>query len=76
MLITTGDLYTGCLHGISEVEVDENLEKTEIVNWELLGDNAPFIGGQVSRDVRVSLTFRDVNKVRKLGKALGALARK
>lgn len=69
-------MYTGCLHDISEVEVDENLGGAEIVNWGLLGDQAPFIGGRAARDVRVSLTFRDVCKVRSLGKAFGALGRK
>lgn len=76
MLITSGDLYTECLHGISEVDVDENLGREGIVNWSLLGDRTPFIGGRAARDTRVSLTFRDVKKVQKLGKAFGGLTRR
>jgi len=76
LLITTGELYTECLHGISEVEVDENLGKGEIVNWDLLGDKVPFIEGRAVRETRVSLTFRDVNRVQKLGKAFGGLGRR
>lgn len=76
LLITTGELYGECLHGISEVQVDENLNEEVIVNWGLLGDRAPFIEGRAVRETRVSLTFRDVNKVQKLGKAFGGLIRK
>ena len=73
LLITTGELYTGCLHGISEVKVDEDLDEKAIANWNLLGDRTPFAGGQAARETRVSLTFRDVLRVKKLGKAFGGL---
>ena len=73
LLITTGELYTGCLHGISEVKVDEDLGEKAIANWNLLGDRTPFARGQAARETRVSLTFRDVLRVKKLGKAFGGL---
>lgn len=75
ILLTTGELYTGDLHGISEVKVDEDLGEDSIANWHLLGDRTPFAGGQASRGPRVSLTFRDVIRVKKLGKAFGGLKR-
>ncbi|KAL9066114.1 MAG: hypothetical protein Q9161_007772 [Pseudevernia consocians] len=75
LLITTGELYTDCLHGISEVKTDEDLDEKTIVNWGLLGDRKPFAGGQAAREPRVSLTFRDVIRVKKLGKAFGGLRR-
>ena len=73
LLITTGKLYTDCLHGISEVMIDENLGGDTIANWHLLGDRTPFAGGQAARERRISLTFRDVIRVKKLGKAFGGL---
>ena len=75
LLITTGNLYTDCLHGISEATFDESLNENDIVNWGLLGDKTPFAGGQAAREPRVSLTFRDVIRVKKLGKAFGGLKR-
>ena len=75
LLITTGELYTDCLHGISEVKIDEVLGESSIANWNLLGDRTPFAGGQAAREPRVSLTFRDVIRVKKLGKAFGILNR-
>lgn len=75
LLITTEELYTDCLHGISEVELDEDLGENSIANWNLLGDRTPFAGGQAARESRVSLTFRDVIRVKKLGKAFGGLKR-
>ena len=75
LLITTGELYTGCLHGIREVEMDEDLGENNIANWNMLGDKTPFAGGQTVREPRVSLTFRDVIRVKKLGKAFGGLKR-
>ena len=75
MLITTGELYTECLHGIDGVKVDEDVRNEKIVNWDLLGEKEPFRGGSAERETRISLTFRDVKKVQKLGKAFGALGR-
>lgn len=76
LLITTGELYTEMLHGISEVEFDEGLSSEGIVNWDLLGNKQPFAEGRAAREKRISLTFRDVVKVKKLGKAFGGLGRK
>ena len=76
LLITTGDLYTDCLHGIDGVKVDEDIGSEKIINWDLLGDKAPFTDGSAERETRISLTFRDVKKVQKLGKAFGALGRR
>jgi alkylated DNA repair protein alkB homolog 6 len=69
LLITTGGMYSSTLHGISEIEVDKNLTPESIVNWHLLGDTAPFASGSATRTTRVSLTYRDVIKVTKLGNA-------
>ena len=76
LLITTGSLYTDFLHGISEVEFDEKLERGSIINWDLLGDQATYAEGWVIREKRVSLTFRDVKKVQNLGKAFAGLERR
>lgn len=75
LLITSGELYTDCLHGIREVKIDEDLGENKIANWNLLGDRTPFAGGQAVREPRVSLTFRDVIRVKKLGKAFEGLRR-
>ena len=76
LLITTGELYTECRHGIDEVKVDEDLRSDKIVNWDLLGNKELFAEGSAARETRISLTFRDVKKVQKLGKAFGALGRR
>ena len=65
-----------CLHGIDEVKADQDLRSDSIVNWNLLGDKEPFVEGIAARETRISLTFRDVKKVQKLGKAFGALGRR
>ena len=75
LLITNGELYTDYLHGINEVNIDEKLDGNYIANWSLLGDRTPFAGAQAVRETRVSLTFRDVIRVKKLGKAFGGLKR-
>ena len=76
LLITTGELYTDCLHGIGQIEIDEDLGAEGIANWQLLGDQGAFSGRQVVRETRVSLTFRDVKKAQKLVNAFGALGRR
>ena len=76
LLITTGELYTECLHGIDEVKVDQNLRSDMIINWDLLGNKGPYTEGSAARETRMSLTFRDVKKVQQLGKAFGALGRR
>jgi alkylated DNA repair protein alkB homolog 6 len=65
LLITTGDIYTEYLHSISETCVDENLGESTVVNWPLL-QNPESWHGTVPREIRTSLTFRDVIKVVKL----------
>ncbi|CAD0113851.1 unnamed protein product [Aureobasidium uvarum] len=69
LLITCGSAYTDTLHGISEAEVDEDLGPDAVANWTLLGDNKVFVdnGGQNVRTTRISLTYRDVLKVSKVG---------
>ena len=76
LLITTGELYTECLHGIDGVKVDEDVTSETITNWDLLGDKEPFRVGSAERETRTSLTFRDVKKVQKLGNAFGTLGRR
>lgn len=65
LLITTGAAYTECLHGIAPVAVDEALGPDTVANWALLGDAAGVVeaGGRNVREVRTSLTYRDVLRV-------------
>ena len=70
LLITTGDMYKATLHGISELTVDEDLSHKSIVNWDQLGDTSPFDSGRAERRTRISLTYRDVLKVARVGGAL------
>jgi alkylated DNA repair protein alkB family protein 6 len=74
LLVTTGGAYTSLLHGISEIEVDEDLREETVVNWSLLGDKMQFKDGVNKRDTRISLTYRDVLKVSKVG--IGILGRR
>jgi alkylated DNA repair protein alkB family protein 6 len=67
LLITTGELYTDYLHGIAEITEDENLGPTTISNWELLRSTDDISNGILKRQTRISLTYRDVIKVSKLG---------
>ena len=69
LLVTTGEVYERCMHGIEGVEVDGDLR--EVCNWDLLGDKGEFEGGERKRETRVSLTFRDVIRVKKLGLGFG-----
>lgn len=79
LLVTSGSMYTDTLHGIEGVAVDEELGKREIANWEVLGDKERYgalEGGRLERDVRVSLTYRDVVKVAKVGGAMRFLGKR
>lgn len=76
LLITTGNMYRDTLHGISEVERDKNLGPDTIVNWQMLGDTNSFEDGSANRETRVSLTYRDVIKVAKIGGALKFMSKK
>lgn len=64
LLITTGEMYYGWLHGIAELEIDENLE--QVVNWGLVDRKSDFAEARSARGTRISLTFRDVLKVKTL----------
>jgi alkylated DNA repair protein alkB family protein 6 len=78
LLITTGDAYGVLLHGISDIEVDENLDASTVANWNLLADRQKFVqaGGRNERDTRISLTYRDVLKVSSAAsKVFGGLRR-
>jgi len=74
LLVSTKDMYRGVLHGISEREVDEDLVVDTVANWGLLGDNEAFEGGRSERGVRISLTYRDVLRVAKIGGSLKFLS--
>jgi alkylated DNA repair protein alkB homolog 6 len=67
LLITMGECYTDTLHGIAEVQIDEDLSETTIANWHFLGDKKQFREGRSIRAPRVSLTYRDVRKVVQMG---------
>ncbi|KAF3319064.1 hypothetical protein TWF173_003520 [Orbilia oligospora] len=76
LLITTDDMYTEHLHGIEAVKVDEGLTDQTVANWELLSEETRRRivegGGKVEREeVRISLTYRDVLKVKDAGKLFG-----
>ncbi|QDS74018.1 hypothetical protein FKW77_008938 [Venturia effusa] len=78
LLVTTGEAYVALLHGIEPVERDEGLSKETVVNWELLPDDTKArveeAGGVNERSTRISLTYRDVLKVSKIG--LGIMGRR
>lgn len=58
-------MYTTHLHGIAQTIADKNLGPETIANWDLLGDKTHFAAGSYEREVRTSLTYRDVLKVSK-----------
>jgi len=70
LLITTSQMYRGTVHGIAEVEEDQDLGSQTIANWNLLADKSVFESGTAKRATRLSLTYRDVLKVAKLGGAM------
>jgi alkylated DNA repair protein alkB family protein 6 len=75
LLITTDELYRDFLHGIDEVEKDENLGEHTVANWSLLRCPSAIASGCNVREMRYSLTFRDVLKISKLSK-LGAFLKR
>ncbi|EED20109.1 conserved hypothetical protein [Talaromyces stipitatus ATCC 10500] len=75
LLITTGSLYTQYLHGIAETLRDDKLTPESICNWDLLGDPQNYATGTYERKTRISLTYRDVLKVAKLGNSIKFLNR-
>jgi len=74
LLVTTGRAYAETLHGIDHVKQDEGVRPTStadgdgVVNWGLLGEREIWekAGGSRVRETRVSLTYRDVLKVKSL----------
>lgn len=73
LLVTTGSAYTETLHGIAEVREDVDLNEATVANWGLLGAGRESVlesGGKNERTARISLTFRDVLKVSKLGSTI------
>jgi len=73
LLITTKGMYTDFLHGIAERDRDENLNAEAVSNWDLLGEKERYECGSYKRQTRVSLTYRDVLKVAKLGNSIRLL---
>lgn len=76
LLITSEPMYTKTLHGIANISVDESLGENSITNWHALSDRTPYEGGKCERQTRISLTYRDVLKVTRLGGALRFLGNK
>ncbi|KAH7360805.1 hypothetical protein BKA65DRAFT_547514 [Rhexocercosporidium sp. MPI-PUGE-AT-0058] len=76
LLITTGQLYTDFLHGIADISEDVDLGPNTVSNWDLLRSSDDFINGHNERGTRVSLTYRDVLKVSKLGGQLGIFGKR
>jgi alkylated DNA repair protein alkB family protein 6 len=71
LLITTHDLYEDFLHGIAERSSDEGLNSETICNWHMLGDTQLYSkSGRYERRTRISLTYRDVLKVAKIGNSV------
>lgn len=70
LLLTTSEMYADTLHGIAEVTTDQELGPDTIINWSRLGNREPYESGKCERQTRVSLTYRDVMKVTKLGGAM------
>ena len=73
LLVTTDDLYTEFLHGIADTDEDVNLSADTVANWGLLASQRSFVDGRNVRQMRVSLTYRDVVKVVKLGNRLNGI---
>ncbi|KAF9895395.1 hypothetical protein FE257_000301 [Aspergillus nanangensis] len=70
LLVTRGKLYTDFLHGIAERTADEELGPQSICNWGLLREPSVFEKEAYCRETRVSLTYRDVIRVAKLGNTM------
>ena len=76
LLITTEQAYTDYLHGIAAVTEDINLSPTAVSNWELLRSHQDIVDGKSERRTRISLTYRDVIKVSKLGGKFGVFGKR
>lgn len=75
LLITTDQMYTDFLHGIAEIREDVELGSATIANWDLLRAPQIIKGGRSERHTRISLTYRDVLKVAKLGAKFGMFSK-
>ncbi|KAF2403678.1 hypothetical protein EJ06DRAFT_527278 [Trichodelitschia bisporula] len=76
LLVTEGEAYTATLHGIEGCKVDGDLGPGTVANWELLGDPEAFPDGKNERERRVSLTYRDVLRVAKIGAGILGVGRR
>jgi alkylated DNA repair protein alkB homolog 6 len=76
LLVTTGDLYTEYLHGIADVTEDVDLREETIANWSLLRSPHLLSNGTSERQTRISLTYRDVLKVSRLGNKIGIFGKR
>ncbi|KAL4881311.1 hypothetical protein BJY04DRAFT_63305 [Aspergillus karnatakaensis] len=76
LLVTRDSLYRDYLHGIAEVERDEGVGPDSIVNWGLLREPERYSCGWNEREMRVSLTYRDVLRVAKVGGAMKFLSKR
>lgn len=70
LLVTTGKLYTDFLHGIADSVRDEGLGPETVCNWDLLRERERYGSGWLERETRISLTYRDVIRVAKVGNAM------
>ncbi|KAL2871110.1 uncharacterized protein BJX67DRAFT_216694 [Aspergillus lucknowensis] len=70
LLVTRNSIYRDYLHGIAERDRDEGLGAESICNWDLLREPRLYAGGVYMRETRISLTYRDVLKVAKLGNTM------
>ncbi|KAL2822531.1 hypothetical protein BJX63DRAFT_427096 [Aspergillus granulosus] len=70
LLVTRNSIYRDYLHGIAERDRDGGLGPDSICNWDLLRDPGRFGNGVNVRETRISLTYRDVLKVAKLGNTM------
>ncbi|KAK4123783.1 hypothetical protein N657DRAFT_656132 [Parathielavia appendiculata] len=73
LLITTADLYSEYLHGIEPTSTDVDISEKTIANWTLLRSPSLYHNGINVRQTRISLTYRDVLKVSKLGSKIGPM---
>lgn len=68
LLITTNALYNDYMHGIADVNKEIDLSSTTVANWGMLRSTSELASGQLLRETRTSLTYRDVIKTTSLSK--------
>jgi alkylated DNA repair protein alkB family protein 6 len=74
LLITTGTLYADYLHGIARETKDKDLNKDNIANWDMLGEQGKYSNKSYERETRISLTYRDVKAVIKASRLIPGLS--